>query len=122
MKLAAMAVIAAANGVSAQGKSQGGRQVTVYLCDNNLVPFTVESQAQGLASQMFAGIGVTVHWRVGEPPPSETNAIAIEFVGNTPAALKPGALAYALPYEGVHIRIFWDRMQANRFPRRFWPM
>jgi hypothetical protein len=31
--------------------------------------------------------------------------------------LKPGALAYALPYEGSHIVVFWDRVQATTGPR-----
>jgi hypothetical protein len=60
---------------------------------------------------MFANIGVTLAWRSGSPSPSETGAVAIEFVADTPETVKPGALALALPYEGVHIRIFGDRIQ-----------
>jgi hypothetical protein len=29
---------------------------------------------------------------------------------NTPKDVSPGALAYALAYEGVHIQVFYDRM------------
>jgi hypothetical protein len=62
---------------------------------------------------MFANIGVTLAWRSGSPSPLETGAVAIEFVADTPETLKPGVLAFALPYEGVHIRIFWDRIQTS---------
>jgi hypothetical protein len=36
------------------------------------------------------------------------------LTGQTPATLQPGALAYALPYEGTHIRVFRDRIEANQ--------
>jgi hypothetical protein len=38
------------------------------------------------------------------------------MIPKTPAQLKPGALAYALPYEGVHINVFYDRVQAATEP------
>jgi hypothetical protein len=102
----------------AQGKQDDGRIVTVYSSDDAGVPDLVRAQAQSEAGTMFASIGVTVHWRTGRPSASETNAIAIEFVTNTAATLLPGALAYALPYEGVHIRIFWDRIEYDKSPRQ----
>jgi hypothetical protein len=121
MKLTAILVVVALAGVKAEAKSDftldSGRQITVYVRDNGNVSFAAEAMAQGLASKMFGEIGVTVHWRTGSPAATDTGSIAIEFTTNTPATLKPGALAYALPYEGVHIRIFWDRLQAGPFPR-----
>jgi hypothetical protein len=118
MKLAATIAMAAMMAASAQGKSENGRQVTVYFSDNAGVPYDVRAQAQGLATGIFASIGVTLRLKPGHPAPSETDAIMIEFVTNTPATRHPGALAYALPYEGVHIRIFWDRIQPNPAPRQ----
>ena len=35
----------------------------------------------------------------------------VDLTSNTPSTLAPGALAYAQVYEGVHIRVFWDRVQ-----------
>jgi hypothetical protein len=118
MKLAATIAIAAMMAASAQGKSENGRQVTVYYSNNAGVPYDVRAQAQGLASGMFASIGVTLRLKPGHPAPSETDAIMIEFVTNTPATRHPGALAYALPYEGGHIRIFWDRIEPSPAPRQ----
>ena len=116
MKLAATIAIAAMMAASAQGKSENGRQVTVYVSDNAGVPYDVRAQAQGLASGMFASIGVTLHLKPGHPARPDADAIMIEFVTNTPATGHPGAMAYALPYEGVHIRIFWDRIQPDPSP------
>ena len=107
--------------VGAQGESENTRQVTVYLSNSSVVPVLERALAQGIASNMFAGIGVTLHWKCGSPPLSGPAAISIEFATDTPATLLPGAFAYALPYEGVHIRIFWDRMKPARSPLDFSP-
>jgi hypothetical protein len=47
--------------------------------------------------------------------PSE-QTIAISFSHQTPADRLPGALAYALPYEGVHIEVFYDRIEHGYGP------
>jgi hypothetical protein len=79
----------------------------------------MKTQAWRQASDMFAAIGVTLHWRIGSPSRPDIGAIAIEFVTDTPDTLLPGGLAYALPYEGVHIGIFWDRIKAaGPYPRQ----
>ncbi|HZQ55367.1 MAG TPA: hypothetical protein VFB14_24430 [Bryobacteraceae bacterium] len=64
--------------------------------------------ARTIASEIFAKIGVTVVWN--DPHDCPATAIFISISQKTPATLKPGALAYALPYEGVHIRVFYDRI------------
>jgi len=85
--------------------------VTVYLRDSAIVPAAVKFRAEALASAMFAGIGVRVDWRAGQLAPSSPNgSVAIELVTETPATLMRGAVAYALPYEGVHIPVFYDRI------------
>jgi hypothetical protein len=110
MKLAAIITIAAMAAANAQGKSDTGRPVTVYL--NAGFPLTVLGQAERLACDMFAVIGVTLKWRSVNPLPSEANAIAIDVVWSAPAAFKPAALALTFPGEGVHVRIFWGRIAA----------
>jgi hypothetical protein len=65
-----------------------------------------------MASRMFGAIGVKVEWHDDrhfcETPNDQT--IAVSFSHKTPADRLPGALAYALPYEGVHIEVFYDRI------------
>jgi hypothetical protein len=68
--------------------------------------------AQGVASGMFATAGVRVNWRSGVPTPDDPERpILIELTSNTPETFRPGALAFAYPFEGVHIRIFYDRVE-----------
>src|SRR5947208_7284621 len=52
-------------------------------------------------------------WRSGHPLLSESSAIAIDVVMGAPAAFKPGALAFALPFEGVHLQGFWHRIAGH---------
>jgi hypothetical protein len=114
MKITAVTAAALLMAAGAQGKSGTDRQVAVYLDNRIVVPFFVWGQAERLASKMFAGIGIALNFRTVAPEASEV--IVIEFVDSTPARLLPGAWAYALPYEGHHIRIFWDRMQLEKSP------
>ena len=88
--------------------------VTVYL-ENGLSPVD-QFFVRDTASKMFETAGVKMMWRTGEPSPSavaEENPIVIRFSFQTAAADHPGALAFALPYEGVHITIFYDRIRTN---------
>ena len=40
----------------------------------------------------------------------QPDAIVVTLLTSTPKTFHPGALAYALPYEGVHIQVFYDRI------------
>ena len=59
---------------------------------------------------MFARIGVAVDFRF-RPRSCPQGALQIRFTTETPRHFIPGALAYALPYEGVHIPVFYDRIR-----------
>jgi hypothetical protein len=63
-----------------------------------------------IASRMLRRIGVTLIWVHSKSCPPD--AIHITLTSTTPDALRPGELAYALPYEGTHIRVFRDRIEA----------
>ena len=82
---------------------------TVTVCMEGAVVSPASVQAQKIASGMFVAIGVTLEWRRGlkDCPPK---GIRISLGDQTPTSLKPGAIAYALPYEGEHIRVFYDRV------------
>ncbi len=115
MKRTAMLAMAVAMAVQAgQARKQN---VVVYLENNANVPQDVTNRAQELASSMFASIGVKIDWRIGEPSASSSpGAIAMSLARNTPKMEMPGALAYAMPHEGVHIVVFWDRMECGLIP------
>src|ERR1700676_5043517 len=110
MALAAMVAITVAAGVTVQAGPTNNIKVIVYVQNGAGVPLAEKNQAEVLASSMFASIGVKIDWRNGQPSGYD-KGLVIELKGNTPETEKPGALAYAMPVEGVHIVVFWDRME-----------
>jgi len=114
MKITAMTIVvlmagtvAVANGESAAVAAQ--RKVTVCIdrMDTLVAPGFV-LMAQALASRMFADIGVTTEWHGVRGCPAQ--GILITLGHDTPESLQRGTLAYALPYEGTHIQVFYDRI------------
>jgi hypothetical protein len=113
MNIRAMVTIAGLVGVRAWAGEEGlapERKVTVCMdfdrLDANL--------ARVAASKVFEGIGVSIEWqRYGQSCPVAGGAIAISLSYDTPWNWHPGALAYARPYEGTHIVVFYDRVRAS---------
>jgi hypothetical protein len=66
-------------------------------------------RAELIASKMFAPIGVKLVWRLQHSCPAG-DTIQVRISVKTPANEFPGVLARALPYEGVHIVVFYDRI------------
>ena len=86
----------------------------VAICVSNEAGVMLH-QSKTLASEMFGEIGVTIIWHAGfRNCPAE--AILISLGDNSPATLKPGALAFARPYEGSHIQVFYDRISKFQEP------
>ena len=114
MKITAMAAVAMTVAMSARAD-----EVTVYVQGFSVVPAPVLNRAQVLANEIFAGVGVKIDWRRGQPSRSQSRTekpIVVEMITDTPRELKPGALAFARPYEGVHITLFYDRVRAATEP------
>jgi len=116
MKTRAITSVVLMAGVLAHAQSIGANaEPTVTVCMERIdthASFAVPARARELASQMFAGIGLVIEWRNGLPGcPAQGIRISLSY--DTPESLNPGALAYALPYEGTHIRVFYDRIARN---------
>jgi hypothetical protein len=59
---------------------------------------------------------VRIECRTGRPPatqPEREPAIVVRLAEDTPGDYLPGALAFAKVYEGVHITVFWDRIESQ---------
>jgi hypothetical protein len=71
-------------------------------------------RAQSIASGMFEAIGITIEWHGDRRPFAcallNDQAILVTLRMRTHELDHPGALAYALPYEGKHVYIFSDRV------------
>jgi hypothetical protein len=114
MKITTIAAVAIAVAISARAD-----EVTVYVQGLSVVPAPVLNRAETFANQIFAGVGLNIDWRTGQPhrrPSQHERSIVVEIVTDTPRKLKPGALAFARPYEGVHITLFYDRVRAATEP------
>lgn len=114
MKIMALVAMAVAMETGARAD-----EVTVYVQGLSVVPAPVLNRAQTLANGIFAAAGVSIDWRRGQPSRLQSqlqSQIVVEMTTQTPRERKPGALAFATPYEGVHIQLFYDRVQAATEP------
>jgi hypothetical protein len=80
----------------------------VTVCLHRPADTLILFRAQAAASKMFATAGVKIDWR--EPRSCPAGAIVITLSESPAASDHPGALAYALPFEGAHIVVFYDRI------------
>jgi hypothetical protein len=77
---------------------------------------TICLAAQGIATGMFAKAGVRINWQVGNPNASLPGRLIVINMTTSPSeTFHPGALASAYVYEGVHITVFFDRVE-NTYP------
>jgi hypothetical protein len=67
-------------------------------------------QAQGLATRIFADIGIPLDWRACPPANESSQTIVVQLVSRTPQGFMSGALGYAMPYRR-RIVIFFDRIE-----------
>jgi len=74
----------------------------------------MQNEGRRIAARIFAAIGVEIQWRDLRGCPS--NAIQISFSGRIPAGFRADALAYAMPYDGIHIVLLLDRVKDSVAP------
>jgi hypothetical protein len=103
--------------------AEGTEDSRVPICVGaGTMPATfVVKRARDMAGKMFAEIGAALVWRASHRCPA--HAICITFSQKTSPKLLPGAFADALPYEGAHIEVFFDRvLNEVAEPRRVPPL
>jgi hypothetical protein len=109
MKTSAMITMAAmlAGSAWAAGKSDTQR---LAICIEDGKRARV-ADAAAKASSLFLSAGVKLEWHSEISfCKGNVNAMVVSLMTSTPKTFHPGALAYALPYEGVHIEVFYDRI------------
>jgi len=75
----------------------------------------VIAKAETIAAGIFNEIGVGIDWH--QPNSCPPDAIHIDYSDDTPPAFLSASLAYARPYEGIHIVVFFDRIKRRNPPR-----
>jgi len=109
MKTSAMITMAAilAGGAWAASKSDSQR-LAVCIEDGKHAGV---ADAMAKASSLFLSAGVKLDWHSeASDCKGRPDAMVVNFRAMTPKTFHPGALAYAFPYEGVHIEVFYDRI------------
>jgi hypothetical protein len=110
MKTSAMITMATMLAGSAwAGARFESQKVVICLEDGN---YAGVADATANASNLFLSAGVNLEWHAGLRfcQRQRDQAIMIRLMTSTPKTFHPGSLAYALPYEGVHIQVFYDRI------------
>lgn len=110
-----LAILAVAMAMKARA---GAEEVAIYLEGQYVVPIVTLARAKSLTDRMFASAGVRIDWLKGEPSHSQwrQQPIIIKIVKESSRDIAPGALAFALSYEGVHVTLFYDRIQQTIEP------
>jgi hypothetical protein len=104
-------VLAAAGSRLWAGEATRGERYTVTACMENLSSDTL-NYASDLVSRIYSAIGVHIDWRRMRNCPA--GAIRITIQKFTSRDERPHALGYALPYDGTHIVVFYDRIQRQQ--------
>ena len=110
MKAAAILTMTVLAGIStnlAEAKPAPVRKLAVCVLQEG--PFVAMGPALMTASRLFREAGVAIEWAIGGSCPPDRIRILLSH--NTPDTLYPGALAYALPFEGTQVQVFLDRIE-----------
>jgi hypothetical protein len=106
--------------VAATGRAED-RKVTVYVQNTEIPGLVTLCVAKGVATRIFADIGVRIAWKAGVPPTTDRGVLVVTFDRFVPAAFHPGALAYARPFDrGAAIHLLYNRIEAAA-PRQLVP-
>ena len=112
MKITTLMTMAAMLGSMAWAAARSDDQKVVACIEVNKENADVVAAARMTATRVFESAGVNLEWHTDhhfcESPRDQVIKVSLSL--NTPKDLSPGALAYALPFEGVHVQVFYDRM------------
>lgn len=111
MKIGLTVVVAAFSASLAHTK-EPKFQLTICTDAEAVASFGAAVRFRAIVSQIYSKIGVGVSWHRGLDG-CAPEAILVSVSDRTPPTLLPRALAYALPYEGAHIQVFYDRIRQS---------
>jgi hypothetical protein len=115
MKIAAaIAVFGGISVVAAQPESGARRTLTVYIIDDRAHHTQSVYPAQHIATELFAPSGLRLKWRRGQPrtaPAPQDLVFIIDLADRTPEAYREDALAFSYLNDGIHITVFYDRVE-----------
>jgi hypothetical protein len=109
MKTSTLITMAAMLASSAWAATKSDSQRLVVCIEDGKRAGVADATAK--ASSLFLSAGMKLEWHGGVSfCQGQRDAIVVSFRASTPKTFHPDALADALPYEGVHIQVFYDRI------------
>lgn len=97
------------------GKLTAASSVIVCVEKAAAVEEEVLDRGEVSAGKILALVGLEIEWRNQRRScPQEEDSIILNVTTNTPRDYFPRAYGTALPFEGIHIRVFYDRVQRIR--------
>jgi hypothetical protein len=112
----AMAMTLALVGTASASNRAAG---TVRICvsSGTLVSIFELTRAETISSRMFAAAGVIPEWRSAGSAACHgfqpIRIVVVDFATGMAPNVHPGAMAYAFPYEAVHVIVLFDRIEQN---------
>jgi hypothetical protein len=112
----AVAMMAAATAAWADDGGQPSKRV-VTACLNSGADGSMMYRGQATAAQILKQAGIRLDWHSDENAcAAGGRGIVVRVSLETPVEQHPGALAYALPFEGAHVVLFYDRVLTTAGP------
>jgi hypothetical protein len=110
-----MAFALALCGAAFAGKGSGavgGQEVAVYVDDHAYIAPVLMYRATTEAAAIFAGVGVRIAWKAGDPPQERRNCgvIVLTIAEFAPRDLDPGVRGVTELNDGS-ITVFYDRIR-----------
>ncbi len=92
-------------------------KVPVCIDSSNYAAASALNLAKTVTSRMFLTAGVSLEWHsfaaAACQKPRQDRTVILDISADRPASEHPGAMAYALPYDGAHIVVLFDRIQRS---------
>ncbi len=109
MKIIPLAAITAAFAASISA----GQKLDVFVNNSERIPFATLQSAEGLASRIVASADVRIAWHglASSGWKGRNRVIIMQLETDTRATDHSSALGYSLLREGVHVVIFYNRIQ-----------
>jgi Zn-dependent protease with chaperone function len=97
--------------------AQAAGKVRACVNSGTHVSFSDLALAEAIASRMFATAGVALEWRSAGSAAcrnsDQARTVVLDFHSHTAPSEHPGALAFALPYQGSRIVVLFDRIASS---------
>jgi hypothetical protein len=97
------------------GQPASAKEVTLYITNGHVVPAAMLARAQQTATGIFAGAGVRLQWKLGDPkrkpagpaagPAQCAIEIRVDFLLTAPEDVSPWAFARSFPLQTKELRI-----------------